>query len=431
MVKNSKYADCGVDKMVNIENKKWPSSPLKEKNLNPEQLKQFLRIRADYEKSAFVQEGHFEVRALGAKEFTKPIPPGESGITALLHHPNGHIYGATSGRNAHMFFYNPAPDADAVADIGIVAEKSSITKLLVLTLREEHGEVVGLVNKEEGGAFLFVYKPCEVLLKGKDFGGMGVREIFDLAAEDQLFFSTIDPCHSAGRIGILKKPLFDEHISDMALDKTELKLFLLGAKSGTLYCCKLIGKEVTKIGQLDPNGNFSPKLASNKNGMIYGAGLYGELFVCNPEDDSFKSLGIKAPSLKGRELYNRVTSWVLDENRNILYGGTADGIIFQFFPEENRIVCLGKATDQTNVCAMTISGGTVYALIGEKGECCHLTSYDDSTRELRDLGCPLARSERPWNGYEFASMTTGKDGIVFMGENDRISHLFMYFPPVK
>jgi hypothetical protein len=80
---------------------------------------------------------------------------------------------------------------------------------------------------------------------------------------------------------------------------------------------------------------------------------------------------------------------------------------------------------------MAISGNIVYSLIGDKGDCCHLTSYDNATRELRDLGCPLARSERPWNGYEFASMTTGKDGTVFMGENDRISQLFMYFPPVK
>ncbi len=417
--------------MVNLDNKKWPSSPLKEKDLNPEQLKQFLRIRADYEKSAFVTEGHLEVRALGAKEFTKPIPPGESGINALVSHSNGHVYGATSGKNAHLFFYNPAPDGDAVADIGVVAENSSIPKLLELTKGDAAGEVAGLVNHDEGGASLFVYKPCEVVLKGQDFKGMGVREIFDLAAEDQLFFSTIDPCHSAGKISILKKPRFDEHIADMVLDKSETKLFLLGAESGTLYCCKLIGKEITRPGRLDQNGNFSPKLTTGLDGIVYGAGLYGELFACDPEDEGFKSLGIKAPSLKGRELYNRVTAWTHDRRNDILYGGTADGIIFQFFPGENRIICLGKPVDQGNVRGMAISGGIVYALIGEEGGCCHLTCYNNATRELRDMGCLLARSERPWNGYEFACMATGKDGVVFMGENDRISHLFMYFPPVN
>jgi len=43
----------------------------------------------------------------------------------------------------------------------------------------------------------------------------------------------------------------------------------------------------------------------------------------------------------------------------------------------------------------------------------------------------LARSERPWNGYEFGCMTTGNNGTVFLGETDRISQLFMYFPSVE
>lgn len=416
--------------MINLENKKWPSSPLKQKNLDEAQLKQFLRVRADYEKSAFVTEGHFEVRALGAKEFVKPIPPGESGITALLNHPNGHIYGGTSGKNAHLFFYNPAPDADAIADIGIIAENSSIAKLLVLTIGAAHGEVLGLVNKNDGSAFLFVYKPCEVILNSKKFTGMGVREIFDLAAEDQLFFSTIDPCHSTGKVEYIEMPLFDENIADMVLDNTELKLYLFGAETGTLYCCNLIGKAVTKVGRIDSNGNFSKCLVTGSDGMIYAFGLYGQVFVCNPEDNSLIALDIKAPALKGRELYNRVTAWTADIKNDIIYGGTVDGIIFQFFPKEKRIVCLGKPTDLGNVCAMAVSGNIVYSLIGNKGDYCHLTCYDNATRELRDLGCPLARSERPWNGYEFASMTTGKNGTVFLGENDRISHLFMYFPPV-
>ena len=413
--------------MLDLKDKKWPTSPLKGKDLNPEQLKQFLRIRADYEKSAFVTEGHLEVRGLGAKEFTKAIPPDECGITALVHHSNGHIYGGTSGRNAHLFFYNPAPDADAVADIGIVAENASISKLLTM----KDGRVLGAVNKADNKSFIFSYKPCEVLLHEKDFTGLGVREIFDLPAEDQLFFSTIDPCHSAGKIEPLELPTPDEHIGDMVLDITGTKLLLLGANSGILFRCDLQTKQLAALGRLDANGNFSKSLAVDAEGMIYGTGLYGQIFKCNPVDDRFEKLDLRAPSIKGRELYNRVNAWTADSKNNILYGGTIDGIIFQFFPLEKRIVCLGKPTDQSNVCGMAVAGDAVYALIGEKGACCHLTSYNNYSRELRDLGCLIAHSERPWNGYEFASMVSGKGGTIFMGENDRISHLFMYFPVVK
>lgn len=408
--------------MQNPDRKNWPSSPLKAQNLDAEQLKQFLRIRADYEKSAFVTEGHLEVRALGAKEFSAPIPPGESGVTALVHHANGHVYGATSGRNAHLFFYNPAPDADAVADIGIVAPEATIPALAALP----DGRILGAVNRADGSAALFCYRPCDVLLATQDFTGMGVREIFDLPAEDQLFFSTIDPCHSAGNIEIQEEPRLPEPVADLIAAGE--RVYLLGANSGTLY--RNQEGKLTVMGRLDVNGNFSPRLAADADGTVYGAGLYGQLFRCAPDADVLEKLTVKAPSLKGRELYNRVTAWTFDAKRGILYGGTIDGILFQYLPAENRTVCLGKPTDLSRVNGMAVSGGKIYAIVGDPGNCAHLTVYDDATRDLRDSGCLLARSERPWNGYEFACMTAGNNGTLFLGENDRISQLFLYFPPV-
>jgi len=415
----------GLKNMLDLTNKKWPSSPLKQKNLDAEQLKQLLRIRADYEKSAFVTEGHLEVRALGAKEFTAPIPPGESAVTALVHHPNGHIYGATSGNNAHLFFYNPAPDADAVADIGIVAPHSSIPALAVLP----DGSILGVVNQSDGAAALFRYRSCDVLLAEKDFSGMGVREIFDLPAEDQLFFSTIDPCHSAGKIEVLAEPQLPEAMADVLV--TGERIYLLGSTSGTLYRYLAEERKINAVGRLDVNGNFSPRLVADAAGNVYGAGLNGQFFRCPPDADKLEKLNVKAPCLKGRELYNRVTAWVCDHKNDILYGGTIDGIIFQFILSENRMVCLGKPVDITDVKGMAVSGGRVFAIIGAKGDCAHLAFYDNATRDLRDLGCLLARSERPWNGYEFGCMTTGNNGTVFLGETDRISQLFMYFPSVE
>ena len=80
---------------------------------------------------------------------------------------------------------------------------------------------------------------------------------------------------------------------------------------------------------------------------------------------------------------------------------------------------------------MTRSAGKIFMVAGEPDDCAHLGCYEDATRELRDLGCPLARSERPWNGYRFEAMVTGRNGVVFLGEYDRISQLFMYFPKTE
>ena len=412
--------------MVNLDNKVWPSSPLKEKDLDEEQLKQFLTIRADYEKCAFVTAGHLEVRALGAKEFTKAIEPDESGITALVKHPSGHIYGGTGGKAAHLFFYNPAPDADAAADIGIIPGAEKVVAMAVLP----DGSIIGAANTFDKKSLLFVYKSCEVLLREKSFAGMGVREIFDLPAEDQLFFSTIDPCHSSGTIEVLASPA-DGEICDLISAPGGESIYILCSGKGEIINYSIADCAVKKIGFLDPNGNFSSKLAMDSQGRVYGAGLYGKIFRYTPETQEFRALNVCASSIKGWELYNQVTAWCSDKSGDILYGGTNAGQMFRFDTVNEKITTLGKPCVQTRITGMSRSGKKIYAIAGEADDCAHLASYDDESRELLDLGCLLARSERPWNGYRFEAMTTGRNGELFLGEYDRISQLFIYYPSVE
>jgi hypothetical protein len=416
--------------MIKLKERTWPSSPLKAKNLDAEQVKQFLRIRADYEKSAFVNEGQVEVRELGPAGFAKPIPPGECAVSALVLHGNGKIYGGTYGKNAHFFFYDPSPDADTVCPLGIVAANAKITALV----SGIDGCVYGATADLNGGnGTLFRYKPCEKLLGETDFNGRGVREIFDLPAEDQVFYSIVDPCHSAGKIETLMTPVPGEGIADIVIDNAGRTIYGISSGSGTLFKFDISNLRSSVIGKADPNGNFSGKLAFDAAaGAVYGAGLYGRIFRLNCENDRLDFLKVKAPALKGRELYNRVTAWGFDEYNHQLYGGTVDGILFRFDSREEKIICLGKPVDQSDIRTLTIANnGTVYGVCGEKDKCCHLFSYNDQTRELNDLGVLLARSERPWYGYEISCAATGWDGRLYFGEEDRISHLFMYFPPVK
>ena len=72
----------------------------------------------------------------------------------------------------------------------------------------------------------------------------------------------------------------------------------------------------------------------------------------------------------------------------------------------------------------------MFGIAGEPGGCAHLFCYNPETRELKDLGVPLATVETPWYGYEFEAAVTGKDGEIYLGEVDRISHLWIYFPPI-
>ena len=420
--------------MIDLKDKKWPVPPREEERFKGEKIKKFLKLRAQYEKSAFVSEGHIEVRRLGPAAFTKPIPQGESAITALTSYHNGKIYGGTSGKRAHLFYYDPSPDADTVVDIGIIGENLRVTSLVA----EEKGRIFGGVVSFGSAAvknpdgFLFSYSPCELMIEKIDIKGKGIREVFDTPAEDQIFHSIVDPCHSAGEINILPAPVKGDGIGSLVIDNDRKLLYGLSEKKGIFFIYDIFEGKVTIKEKVDEVSEFSKKLIMDKEGMVYGAKANGELFKYGPEEDKIEEVGLFIPCLKGRELYNRVDSWALDEDSGLIYGGSIDGILFIFNPFEKTITSLGKPTDQTRIRALTIGkDGRVFGIAGETDGCAHLFSYNPETRELKDLGVPLAAVETPWYGYQFESAVTGKDGEIYLGESDRISHLWIYFPKIS
>jgi hypothetical protein len=403
--------------------------PREEKRFKGEKIKNFLKLRAKYEKSAFVSDGHLEVRCLGPIAFTKPIAAGESAITALIPYHNGKIYGGTSGKRGHLFYYDPSPDADTVVDIGVVGEDLRITSLAA----EEKGKIFGAAVRANGNGegFLFSYSPCEVTIENLDIKGKGTREIFDTPAEDQVFHSIVDPCHSAGKIEMLTTPVKGEGVASLVIDKERKVLYGLSDKKGVFFVYDISEDKVIIKGSVDEVNEFSQKLVVDKEGNVYGAKVQGELFRYDPEKDKIEDVGLFIPSLKGRELYGRVDSWALDEKTGLIYGGNIDGILFIFNPLEKTVNSLGKPIDQARIKTLTVGkDGRVFGIAGETGSCAHLFCYNPENRELKDLGVPLATVETPWYGYEFEAAVTGKDGEIYFGESDRISHLWIYFPPI-
>ncbi|MDD2709160.1 MAG: hypothetical protein PHV34_14330 [Verrucomicrobiae bacterium] len=411
-------------KTLNLKNRKWPSPPPHDKRFQGDGIKGFLRLRAEYEKSAFVSEGHVEVRRLGPSSFVRPIPPGECAITALVRYTGGKIYGGTSGRRAHLFYYDPSPDADVVVDIGVVAEKTRITGMVA-------GEKIYIATDGEKGGILYAYSPCEVLMEKLQVAGMGLREIFDSPVEDQMFHSIVDPCHSAGKIEVFKKIFHNQGIEGLVMDEKRKVLYGLSSKQGTLFACDVRSGRVSLKGKVDQLEEFSRKLAVDGDGVVYGAGCSGRLFRFDPEKGKIEHLDLFLPSLKGRQAYARVDAWAPDARTGVIYGGTVDGIVFVFDPKAGKIICLGKPIDQMRVRALTIGNdGRIFGVGGEPGKCCHLFVYEPCSRQLRDLGFMLAAVETPWYGYEIDCAATGRDGEIYFGENDRISNLFIYHPAI-
>jgi len=387
-----------------LSNKKWPKPPFEIRPPStepPEKERTLSEAASEYERSVYVREGRVVLRHLGWKGVVKPIPPGESAIMSLARDPRGRILGATSGIRTHAFVYDPG--VDRVVDLGVVDEDSTAKNSVVVT----DDNLVYIGTRRDSG-------PGKLLSLKTDY-----RETLSW-----------EPSRPKFKAMDLPKP--NEGIACLSYDRGRCCTYGITSQSGTFFVMDADGHTCKLIGQVDELGNFSDCLVIGCNGRVYGGKRWGKMYEFNPETGDLAQLHLEIPSLAGRQLYNKVDSMAVDESTGRIYGGgTADGVLFCLDPTNLRITSLGKPTAQARVRAITVGKDhMVYGISGRRGGVAHLFRYDPGISELHDLGVPLAYSDQYWHGYEFDSMATGKDGEIYMGESDRISHLFIYYPPI-
>jgi hypothetical protein len=113
-----------------------------------------------------------------------------------------------------------------------------------------------------------------------------------------------------------------------------------------------------------------------------------------------------------------------------------DGVFFalEIDPHSAQVdaIALGKPTWSGYIRALTAGrDGKIYGIAGRADVFSRLFVYDPRDRSLRDLGILETSIPRPWVGQRFDAMATGANGEIFIGEADRISHLFVYYPPIR
>jgi hypothetical protein len=368
--------------------------------LTPEEQRELSR----YDLEPYVDEGRMICRPLGKHGVAKPIPYGECGITSLVLSSDGRIFGGTMGRRAHLFVYDPGPAADNVIDLGVVMERPVRRSSAV---SGADGRVfIGTWPEEDGiTGEIWVYTPAN------DRSGFYIG-------------------YTRGPLERFCTPAQHTGVVTMAIDDGLHRLYTVNSR-GEFLVTDLETRVTESRGQIDPSGRFDEVLVRTADGRVWGGRGWGRLFFYDPVVDAIERTDLRIPSVKGRNLYNTLDSVVVDARAGRLYGaGRADGVLFYLEIETQRIVSLGKPVVQPRVRCLTVGGdGRLYGVGGASGGMGHLFRYDPVIGELRDLGIPLASSERYWHGYEFAAAVTGASGEIYLGECDRISHLFIYFPP--
>ncbi len=391
-----------MDLRKELRGRKWPAMP----------------TDAKFSFNFFVREGRIFSRSLLMhQDISEPLPPGECAITSLATAPDGKVHGATSGARAHLFCYTGEGQIDGVTDLGPIPGARAVRRSLVV---DSEGTVLGGISEVADG-----------MKEGRLFRCPKRNLPPPPTTEERRRRNAYNTPRTL-EIELLSAPVAGECIAAMTMDRERGLAYGISGRSATLFSTDMAGKVSVK-GRTTEDRNYSHCLVLDRRGNVYGAGPLGQLFRFDPETNEIQTLPLSLPTVAGREFYNRLDSAALDPASGLIYGGgSADGVIFVFDPREMTIRSLGKVTAEPRCRAITVGvDGRVYGMAGEPDGMGHLFCYDPEAHELRDLGTPATASERVWHGYEFDAACTGPNGEIYLGESDRISHLFIYFPPIR
>lgn len=358
----------------------------------------------DYD-NVVVPQNRIDARDLGYAPIDL-IPDGESAITALTIAPNGNLYGATSGKRSHLFVLSPRHGY--VQPLGYLPDTLAVTNALVVS-----GDGSVFIGASPGG-HLLKYSP-----RGEDERPIRV--------------------HEPVRVTDLGMPVRGESISALAIDRASHIIYGLTSPNAHLFKYEIQTGKFRDIGVVAariPPGEkfetqkvFSRMLALDKQ-TVYVSGEDGFFYRFMNESLGLEKLPVQLPALPGREPWTRADTFSTDSS-GLIYGGTSDGYLFRFDPEKMTVSNLGKPLLQYRIAGLAWGpGGKIYGVGGDQDDMARMFSYDPATGAFQILGF-VDVNRRPyytWQAYVIGAMVAGLDGTIYLGESERISKLYLFYP---
>ena len=364
-----------------------------------------------------VSQVRIDLRELGYPP-VDVIPSGESAVRALAVAPDGKLYGATSGDRAHLFVLEPRHGY--VVPLGFLPDKTVHHSLAVAANGDVYiGTALAVDNNGEG----YAPYPGGHLLKYVSKGGG--REAIHVDAACPVEDLGI-PVKGQGIYALTINRLFG---TVYGLTYPDGDFFSFDPKTGQFKTHGRVADRKMPGEKFENEKNIGRALVVDKEGDVYTTGGDGNFVRLRPNGE-IQALKLTAPTVPGREVYNRVDAWTQDD-AGTLYGGTSDGYLFRLDPAKMRVDNLGKPLNQYRIRGLVWApNGKLYGVAGDTDEMARLFSYSPSTGAYEMLGM-VDVNRRPfysWQAYVIDAMAIGTDGTVYLGQAERKSKLYLYYP---
>jgi len=391
---------------LDLSAKQWPINPWENPEMNPN-ARAFQNLEK-YHHRGFITEGTMVAIPLGFSGITTNIPADESAITALTIDSDRRIYGGTSGQKVHIFCAFTRGVTGMVHDLGVVPGATYCQAVMV----GADEQVYACVSNHEQG-WIVVHPPENIPYDCLQEWGFTRTP----------FRTVVEP---SGQRSTLNEPL-----AHAVIDPSKQNIYGVTAKTGHLFCFNINDQTVEIYGKIDEVHRFGTSLVFY-NQQIIGTNSDGAIWHFDLLSKKLIQTDCLIPCTAGREFNNQVQAWAIDQRNQIIYGaGSSDGFLFAYHPEKNKLISLGKPAVSRTITALAVTNDSrLFGMSGDENEISHLFVYQPTSGEIKDLGIPVSVLNERTYGYFFKSAVVGKDGEIFFGQAERISHLWCYFPAI-
>ncbi len=403
-------------------------------------------ISADWAKNLVKHRQRIDLRHLGYY-MVNEIPENSSAVTSLLTANDGLIYGGTSGDKAYLFVFDPS--LNKARHLGKIKGQEGIHHSLV---QDKDGFIYFGTGKS-------MFKEIEL-----SKGGIG-REYFNVTLWNDVknyykdysggHLYRYNPEKSNDRIKLpdmecevmdLGIPVPDNSIYALTISPKGDEIYGITYPDGHFIIYNITAGELKDLGEIDKDVIFHgperywrslPRaLICDDYGNVFTSSTRGEIVYYSPNSGKIVSTGLRIPGdyypAKSFEDYAVVECFAKSDD-GLIYGGSSDGYLFSFNPENMDLINLGKPRVSRRLRALTIANnGKVYLIAGElsKTKYCQYYCYDPARGGFENLGVIIV-DRSPfyyWRAHQFDCMTTGTDGTIYLGESERRAHLFIHIP---